>query len=640
MNFPSTSLRLFLRRFVLLLGIYTLLRRGFYIFNLSLFSGAGVGGVLEAFLHGLRFDIAALLWLNAPLLLVALLLPGPGGRSRQLWIRSLFVALNAPGLVVNIADWQYFKFIGRRSSNELLTIGGDIGRQSGQLLGHYWYLLFPLAAGLWALWRSCPMLPVADAPTQKQSRGQRALRFGVEGVLAAALFIVGVRGGLQLKPLQAGMAFEQSPVLGHLVLNSTFTILKTVDQETVKPKRYFATTAALRPWLPPPAIPAGPPQPLPADNVVILLLESFGSEYNGVENGGRGGYTPFFDSLAQTADARLMPHHYANGRRSIEALPAVLAGLPSLMDAPFITSPYQTNELHGLGDMLQRHGYTTAMYHGATNGTMGFNDFSSLVGMQKYYGLSQYPGGKKSPDYDEHWGIFDVPYLQYFEGQLSHMPQPFFALLFTLSAHDPFNLPEAYQGKLPKGTLPIHPTIAYSDAALREFFHTASRQPWFNHTLFILTADHTSQSDNRSYKNPMGDYKTPLLFYRPGRPLPPVKPVLISQQADIPASVLHLLGLRQEAGFLLPFGGSVFDSSRVGRALFRTLESYFLVHADYITSLSTTNDSLHFYPYQLHRLKRPPLSSVPPAIRERYGKELKASVQFFVNGLLENKLYK
>ncbi len=637
MNIPSASLRLFLRRFVLLLGVYSLLRLGFYLFNLRAFPGVGTGAVLWAFVHGLRFDIAALLWVNLPLLLAALLLPGTGGRRRQLWLRSFFVALNAPGFLVNIADWEYFKFVGRRSSNELTTIGGDIGRQAGQLLTHYWYLLLPLLVLLWALWRFCPMPAAGKALPRQLSAGRRAGYFGLELVLAIGFFVLGVRGGLQLKPLQAGMAFEQSTELGQLVLNSTFTVLMTVDQKAVESKHYFATTEELRTWLPAPTLPIRPTPP--ADNVVVLLLESFGSEYNGVENGGQGGYTPFFDSLAHSADARLMPHHYANGRRSIEALPAVLTGLPSLMDAPFIASSYQTNELHGLGDMLGRQGYTTAMYHGATNGTMGFDVFSGIVGMQKYYGLDQYPGGQKSPDYDGHWGIFDGPYLQYFSRQLNAMPQPFLAVLFTLSAHDPFTLPAGYKGKMPKGTLPIHPTIAYSDAALREFFRTASQQPWFNRTLFILTADHTSHSDRWGYQNPLGDYKTPLLFFRPGRPLPPVRPTLISQQADIPASVLDLLGLRPEQRYLLPFGGSVFDTTRAGRAVFRADESYFLVHSDYVTELTAT-DGLLLYPYYPHNLIRPAMSNPDSVLLQRYGRELKANVQFFVNGLVENRLYK
>ncbi len=374
--------------------------------------------------------------------------------------------------------------------------------------------------------------------------------------------------------------------------------------------------------------------------MVLLLLESFASEYTGIENGGRGGYTPFFDSLATAPGAVHLPHNYANGRRSIEALPAVLAGLPALLETPYITSTFQTNELHGLAETLGQQGYRTAVYHGAANGTMGFDMFSGLAGVQKYYGLNEYPGGASSPDYDGHWGIFDEPYLQYFSRQLSQTREPFFATVFTLSAHEPFTLPRQYAGKFPPGTLPIHPTVAYADHALRRFFAAARRQPWYNRTLFVLTADHTSASDNLAYLNPLGAQKTPLLFFNPGRALPPVPagPARISQQADVPATVLDLLSRpASTAASMLPFGSSVFGPG-TGRALFRNGESFYLVHHDFVAEL-TADNVVRLYPFQPHFIPHEALANPDPVKLKQYGDELRACVQVYVNGLVDNKLY-
>ncbi len=634
--FPSPAIRLLLRRFALLMAAYTLLRLGFYLFNFSTFRGIGFGPVLLAFVHGLRYDVSALLWLNLPLLLLSLLVPVPARRGQQ-WLRGLFVLLNVPGFLINVIDWEYFRFIGRRLSNEWNTIGDDIARQAGQIGAQYWYLALPLAGLVYLLWRLCPMPTPAEAMALA-GRPQWARR-GAEILVLAGLVVLGVRGGWQLKPLRTGTAFEQQPaVLGHLALNSTFTVLKSIDAAPVERKGYFGSEAALRPALGAAMLPARAAGPTP-DNVVILLLESFASEYIGAENGGRGGYTPFFDSLAAAPGARLMRENYANGRRSIEALPAVLAGLPSLMDSPFITSSFQTDELHGLGEILGRHGYTTAMYHGGTNGTMGFDMFAGIAGMQHYYGINEYPGGTGSPDYDGHWGIFDEPYLQYFNRQLSATKQPFFATLFTLSSHEPFTVPARYKGRFPVGTQPIHPTIGYTDLALRRFFRSASREPWFARTLFILTADHTSQTDQPSYQNPLGAHKTPLLLFRPGQPLPAANPHRITQQADVPAAVLDVLGLRQEQKALLPFGSSVFDTASPGRAVLRDGDSFYLVHADFVTELKNDN-SVRLYPYQTHFMPLQPVANPDPAVVKKYGDELRACVQFYVNGLLDNRLYK
>ncbi|GAB2695838.1 sulfatase [Hymenobacter frigidus] len=634
--FPSPAIRLLLRRFALLMAAYTLLRLGFYLFNFATFRAIDTATVLLAFGHGLRFDVSALLWLNLPLVLLSLLVPVTTRRGQQ-WLRALFVALNVSGLLLNVIDWEYFKFIGRRLSNEWNTIGDDIARQAGQIGTHYWYLAVPLLGLIYLLWRLCPMPRPAELTSGLARRPW--LQRGLEFVVAVGLVVLGLRGGWQLKPLRTGTAFEQQPaVLGHLALNSTFTVLKSFDEVPVERASYFAANVALRPVLGQVSLPVRPAPAAPA-NVVLLLLESFSSEYTGVENGGQGGYTPFFDSLAVTSGARLLRENYANGRRSIEALPAVFAGLPSLMDEPFITSSFQTAELHGLGEILGRHGYATAMYHGGTNGTMGFDMFSGIAGMQHYYGLNEYPGGASSPDYDGHWGISDEPYLQYFNRQLSATRQPFLATLFTLSAHDPFTVPVKYKGRFPAGTQPIHPTIAYADLALREFFRAARKQPWYANTLFILTADHTSQTDRPNYQNPLGYHKTPLLFFSPGPALPPANPRRITQQADVPASVLDVLRLRQEHKALLPFGASVFDSASTGRAIFRDGESYYLVHADFVTEL-TNNNKVNLYPYQTHFIPTQPLANPDPALVKKYGDELRANVQFYVNGLLDNRLYK
>ena len=634
---PSPAIRLLLRRFVLLLTVYTLLRLGFYCLNLATFRGIGTGAVSLAFVQGLRFDVAALLWLNLVLVLLSLLVPVESRRGQQ-WLRGLFVLLNVPGILLNIIDWEYFKFIGRRLSNEWNTIGHDIAQQAGQIGLHYWYLAIPLAGLVYLLWRLCPMPTPAElaAPAGRW----RWVQHSVELLLVVGLVVLGLRGGWQLKPLRTGIAFEQQPaVLGHLVLNSTFTVLKSFDEVQINRVSYFPTTTALRLALNAAALPARAAAPTAPENVVLLLLESFGSEYNGVENGGRGSFTPFFDSLAVTPGARFMRENYANGRRSIEALPAVLSGLPSLMDEPFITSSFQTAELHGLGEVLGRHGYSTAMYHAGSNGTMGFDMFAGIAGIQHYYGLNEYPGGASSPDYDGHWGIFDEPYLQYFNRQLTATKQPFMAMVFTLSSHEPFSLPAKYMGKFPVGTQPIHPTIAYADMALRRFFAAASREPWYAHTLFVLTADHTSQSDRAGYQNPLGVHKTPLLFFQPGQPLPAANPHRITEQVDVPASVLDVLGLAQEQPALLPFGSSVFDAGSPGRALFRDGDSYYLVHSDFVTELTNKNE-VRLYPYQTHFIPNEPVANPDPTLVKKYGDELRANVQFYVNGLLDNKLYK
>ncbi|WP_223284599.1 LTA synthase family protein [Hymenobacter qilianensis] len=281
---PSPLLRLLLRRFALLLGVYVLLRAGFYWANQEVFREASGPEVVWAFWHGFRFDIAALLLLNLPFLLLSMV-----PRFDKGWqglVRGVYLTLNATGMALNIIDSQYFKFIGRRTTDELFTITGDIQRQAGQLAFHYWFLVPPFVVLFGLLWYFYPMPTAAILPPSpiKSSPSRRLIRPLLAVVLIAALTVVGIRGGLQLKPLRTGHAFVQvPPVLGHLALNSTFTFLRSLGYQAVERRTYFQSDAQLQQALAPRMPDANPGAP--RDNVVILLLESFSSEYTGIENG-------------------------------------------------------------------------------------------------------------------------------------------------------------------------------------------------------------------------------------------------------------------------------------------------------------------------------------------------------------------
>ena len=644
-----------LRRFCLLLLTYSLLRLGFHLWNGWAFAGASAGAVAGAYARGVLFDFSALATVNAPWLLLALALP-PRVQLRR-WVAgallTLWLVLNAPFIGLNLMDYAYYGFINRRSTDELLTLTSDVARQAPIMIWRYWYILVTVALLIWGLGEGYGRLGRRGAWVQAPAPGAVRRRGWVRAVglriLAVAVLALGVRGSVGLKPLRVGDAFTQTPaVLGNLTLNSTFTFLHSVSDEPLERRAWLPSLAAARATLDPtgalaryeqPAAPAHLPGGGPArPNVVVLLLESFASEYNGVENGGQGGYTPFFDSLARAPGALLLPDHYANGHKSIEAVPSTLMGFPALTDEPLITSTYQADAASGLPDALRAAGYHTAFFHGADNGTMGFRPFTRRIGVERYFGLNEYPGGAKSADYDGTWGILDGPYLQYVGQQLGRLGEPFFATVFTLTSHEPYPVPEALKPRFPVGTLPIHQAIGYTDDALRRFFARARRQPWFGRTVFVLLADHAQQSDRAGYQNVLGHAKTPLLLYRAGARWPDLgRRPRVSQQADVPATVLHLAGV-PAGGRLLPYGASVLDTlAGPGRAWLRDGGSLWLIHPDYVTEL-TTGGWLHFYEYRRHELG--PRATPPPGLSARYAAEIQAADQFTNNGLLDNAFYR
>ena len=282
-------------------------------------------------------------------------------------------------------------------------------------------------------------------------------------------------------------------------------------------------------------------------------MESFGQEMITYYNTGRRyPVTPFLDSLlaqSLTFDGR------ANGRRSIEALPSLFSGIPSLMEVDLTSSPYFSNQVEGLGTCLKRQGYHTSMFHGGNNGTMNFDIYASNTGFDHYYGRKEYAN---DDDFDGHWGIFDGPFLQYCIQNINGFRPPFATVIYTLSSHHPYSLPDGFE--LPKEAYlwsGFEKTVYYADCALRKFFEEASRQPWYDSTLFVITADHANTEHYQSaYSNLWGMYAIPVAFFMPSR-IPALKTDEMAQQVDLNLSILAALGINDT---VFSFGRNIFDS--------------------------------------------------------------------------------
>ena len=596
-------------RLVLVLAAYSLSRAFFALTNPTLLEGASAGQVAEAFGLGLRYDLSTALSVNLPYIAVALLPFGwMGHRNMRRGLRLWFVATNTLFLLTDLADAEYAKYTGRRTGMEVLGILPDLADQAPQLAGHFFYIpLIALALGL-LLWKLYGRRRSSGLPLP--------LGLGVAlylGVLVLA--VLGIRGSVGLRPLAPAHAYALQPAqLGTLALNTPFVFFKSIQAESAPTLAWAGTPEEARRAFAQPPVPAPRPQ-LPGYNVVVLLLESFGTEYTGLE-GGRI-YTPFLDSLAHAGT--WMPHFYANGRRSIEALPAVFAQLPSLLEEALISGPYSTDRINGWPGVAAKVGYQTLFFHGGRNGTMGFDHFARQAGFRQYLGMSEYP--ERSRDYDGNWGIYDGPFLQFAAKALTATTQPFVAGIFTLSSHQPYAIEPGYAGRYPKGTLPIHESIGYADDALRRFFATARRQPWYGKTLFVLTADHTQMSRNPRYRTMQGAFDVPCIFFAPGRRIQ-LDTAQTRQHADIGPTVADLLGLPADSLGL-------FGSSMARPAPSRVLET---IHGYF--ALMGGSDNTYIHPDGRSK------SSLPTGDTAEAFRLLKAGSQAYTDGLRLNRLYR
>ena len=540
--------------FVLAYAAYFLCRIVFLLENYSSFSdGLTWPHLAEMLKGGFLFDSSAIMYTNA-LWIVMVLLPlhlkeVPAYHKVCKW---LFVVVNSLAVVMNLADCVYFQYTSRRTTSTVFSEfsheGNLVGIFGTELIRHWYLLLIGVAMiyGIWRLYRS------NELRRHTLCWWRYCLAMVVSLVVMAPCVLGGMRGGLahSVRPITVSNAnqYVNHPTEAAIVLNTPFSLLRTIGKNVFEEPRYFASQQQMQ------ALYSPVHQPVAGvkanrKNVVVLIVESLGKEYVGslnrnLDGGKYRGYTPFVDSLL--SKSLTFEYTFANGRKSIDAMPSTLSSIPMMIE-PFFLTPASMNDLTGLAGMLRSEGYYSAFFHGAQNGSMGFEAFARATGFCKYFGRTEYnadPDGGGDADFDGMWAVWDEPYLQHVVRMVSGFKQPFVASVFTASSHHPFRVPEQYASIYPdEGGQPIHKCVRYTDMALRKFFESASREPWYRGTVFVLVADHTNQSSHPFYRTDQGLYSIPIAFFTPDGSLRPgMKKNVIAQQIDVLPTLLGYLG--------------------------------------------------------------------------------------------------
>lgn len=627
-------------RLMLVLFLVILTRLSLYFLHPSLFPGITPSKLFYYAFTGIRFDVVAVLYANA-FYVFLLILPFRFRRKRGFRIFSdiIFYISNIILLIPNLADSAYYPFSLKRMTIDIfryISTGDDTASMMPQFLRDYWYVF--------VLWLSAIFMLIFIANRIRisiryvmQKHSHYYLSQTLSMILFSALSILGVRGGVQLKPLNILSASQYAPSQETaIVLNSAFTLIRSYGQQGVHRLSFYKEEKemtrifnAQKNYSSLDSL--GNRLPIDKKNVFIIILESFSAEHIGALNHQQGNkssdFTPFLDSLAGKS---LVFEGFANGKRSIEGIPAVLASLPTWMTEDFITSQYATNKFNSLASLLKAEGYNTSFFHGGKNGTMGFDAFSRSAGFDNYYGKNEYPD---AADFDGSWGIWDEPYLQYIAQTLNSKAQPFMGAVFTLSSHHPYEVPAKYKNKFRKGPLQIQETIMYTDMALQKFFEKASSMPWFSNTLFVITADHTSEAWQPFYKTRVGQYAIPVIFYQPQSDTMGHTGV-IAQQTDIMPTVLDMLHYPKP---FVAFGGSLLRSNEPRFGLSHLNGNYQLIQDGYVFQTDHILSNA-LYCFEKDSMLSTNIFNNQSRNATEKDKLLKAVIQQYNNRILENKL--
>jgi phosphoglycerol transferase MdoB-like AlkP superfamily enzyme len=568
-------------RFILVMVFFSVSRIIFFLFNSSLFPNVNLVSFLRIMRGGVMFDTSALLYINA-LFFLFCLIPFPFKFSKwyQEGLKWLFIVTNGIGLALNSIDIIYYRFILKRTTAsvfDIVSYDNNKTKLTFRFIYDFWYIALIWIVLLLLLYICYSWLK--PKPYAFSRRWKYALVSLFALLVVSTLSVVGMRGGYMTstRPINMNNAgkYVNSPEEMALVQNTPFCIMKTWGKKGFERKNYFNSEEELEHTYSP-VIKPDSSAVMKKDNVVVIILESFSREFVGSLNknlngGSYKGYTPFLDSLIN--ESLVFPNAFANGRKSIDAIPSVTSSIPALV-LPYVISERSGNKINSLASLLSPLGYETAFFHGAPNGSMGFDAFTKIAGFHRYFGKNEYGNDE---GFDGVWGIWDEPFFQFFADEMNKLKEPFATTIFSVSSHHPFKVPVQYQSKFPEGNIPLQKCIRYTDYSMMKFFEKAKTMPWYKNTLFVITADHCSEPDFKEYKTLVNDFAVPLIFYKPDGSLKG-KDESVAQQIDIMPSILGYLNYPKP---YVAFGNNLFDQSSKRFAINYIEESYQFLTGDY-----------------------------------------------------------
>ena len=569
MKIFKTHTALLLRRILLLYVVLLLCRILFYIYNSEII-GPIVASDYASLLRGsLMFDNVSILYANA--LFVVLSLVPLHLREKGWWQSMLYwyyVVVNSVLLVaLNIADAIYFRYAQKRfTADDLFFAENDNSLQlalkfaaenwPAVLVGVAFIALLVVGYG-----RKCK-------PQNILSGAGYYLASTLVLVVAAGLSVGGIRGGFtkMTRPITLSNATLYTPdnMRATMILSNPFCVLRTMGSSgKLHYERYFDSVQLAKLYSPE-HYPVGEVRPteLTGRNVVVFVMESFSAEHSALlspqlyEDSQQMGYTPFLDSLMRQSYTFF--NMYSNGKRSIQALPAVWSSIPSFKTS-FISMPQAMAPMRAMPKLFAENGYNTKFFCGSNHGSMGFGAYARQVGVEELYSREDYEQRHGKDDFDGYWGIWDEEFMQYMGEVLSESPQPFFSTMFTLTSHHPFVVPERYVGKFPEGKTAVHKCVGYVDEAFRRFFARYENEEWFRNTVFVFVADHvSSEKFSEEFRHSPADYRIFGFMYAPDSALFGEHRQVVSQ-IDIMPTLLGLMGYDKP---YFAFGRDVFGEHR------------------------------------------------------------------------------
>ncbi len=450
--------------------------------------------VVQSFWYGARMDLSAAAYFTALLWLIvtATVAVPPRITRAMLFGAAVLTIFLVP--VITLTDIGTFGPWRRRLDASIWTYLASpreaYASAESIALGPLLGLLGIVLVGTWWTYRRAMRPRERDL---RRPRGSQAVMATTALTLTGALLAIPIRGGVQWTPINESTVFFSRSEMANLgALNAPWYLLYSTLAQSEAPTSnpYVRLTAAeaaavVDSLYRPSTDAAQSVLRIAKPNVILIIWESFTAKVV-ARLGGRAGVTPQFDRW--THQGVFFDSVFASGERSAQGLVSILSGFPSIPNEAIMTRPRKAASLPQLGAALRSDGYHTSYYYG---GELAFANMKAYVlhgGFDRVTGVEAFSPQERNSK----WGAHDHVVFGRALRELAREERPFFSTIFTLSSHEPFEVPVAPVIPGSDVSAKFMNAHHYTDASLGAFLDSASRQPWWDSTLVVIIADHGS----------------------------------------------------------------------------------------------------------------------------------------------------
>ncbi|MFD2515695.1 LTA synthase family protein [Pontibacter locisalis] len=522
--------------------LYFIVARGiFLVYHLEKTEQLTSGEVISTFMYGLRLDLSFAAYISAvPFILSLAAAAWPRlnvGATIKLYTFLLLIGIS----VMLAADLELYTFWGFRLDATPLQYLNTPGEMVATAAAAPVFLLTTITFVITALFILL-YLRAFDFSLYKLA-GNRWFLSSIS-LLYLVVLVLPLRGGWQQIPInQSVVYFSENPYANHAGLNLPWNLMHALlkySKTSTNPYKYMEEQEAeeiVNSLYREAAVEdkvalISKAQP----NVLFIILESYTAKF--IQSlGGEKGVTP---NLARLASEGInFTNVYASGDRSEKGMVALLSGYPVQTITSIIKTPKKTEKLPHLSQVFEQQGYSTSYYYG---GELEFANIKSYLlngGYDKLIDKYDFDPGT----YNSKWGAHDHVLFERVLHDLKQEDKPFFSTVYTLSSHEPFEIPIAPKFPGSDNEALFRNSVYYTDWALGKFIEEAKQQPWWDKTLVVIAADHGHPLPGNDPNHAPSKFKIPFILTGGVLKEKGMSVATIGSQTDIATTLLAALNL-------------------------------------------------------------------------------------------------